>query len=322
MLGTIRDRARRRVLTTSYPTMPETTPPLYRGTPLFDPAHCTGCADCADVCPSGAIEVERGAADAWSWRLDLARCVGCGACAEACPTGALAISRAFELAARSREDLLTHVSVRAERGTSAVAVDAGVGGRREGRDPSSRPLLGMTEAGEQLRRRIASLFRSSLHVRHLDLGSSNAEDWELTATLNPIYDLQRFGIDFVASPRHADMLVVTGAVTRNLAPALWHTYEATPDPKLVVALGTDACSGGVWGASYATAGGVDRCVPVDVYIPGDPPRPQAIVHGLLLALDRREQKVRADSAIATSSESGRWAQPPRPGERAAVEPRP
>jgi Ni,Fe-hydrogenase III small subunit len=143
----------------------------------------------------------------------------------------------------------------------------------------------------QLRERVERMFRRSLHIRHLDVGSSNGCDWEINALLNPVYDLQRFGIDFVASPRHADLLLVTGAVTRHLEPALWATYEATPDPKLVVAVGACACSGGVVEGSYATAGGVDRRLPVDIYIPGCPPRPQAILHGLLLALDRREQKV-------------------------------
>ena len=144
----------------------------------------------------------------------------------------------------------------------------------------------------RLRERIARTFRRSLQIRHLDVGSSNGCDWEINALLNPVYDLQRFGIDFVASPRQADLLLVTGAVTRHLEPALWATYEATPEPKLVVAVGACACSGGVVADSYATAGGVDRRIPVDVYIPGCPPRPQAILHGLLLALDRREQKVR------------------------------
>ena len=144
-----------------------------------------------------------------------------------------------------------------------------------------------------LRERVARTFRRSLQIRHLDVGSSNGCDWEINALLNPVYDLQRFGIDFVASPRHADLLLVTGAVTRHLEPALWATYEATPDPKLVVAVGACACSGGVVASSYATAGGLDRRVPVDVYVPGCPPRPNAIIHGLLLALDRREQKVNA-----------------------------
>jgi Ni,Fe-hydrogenase III small subunit len=154
-----------------------------------------------------------------------------------------------------------------------------------GPDPEIASLSGL------LRERIARTFQRSLQIRHLDVGSSNGCDWEINALLNPVYDLQRFGIDFVASPRHADLLLVTGAVTRHLEPALWATYEATPDPKLVVAVGACACSGGVVTGSYATAGGVDQRLPVDVYIPGCPPRPQAILHGLLLALGRREQKV-------------------------------
>jgi Ni,Fe-hydrogenase III small subunit len=157
------------------------------------------------------------------------------------------------------------------------------------------PAADEAALAEGLRARIARTFRSSLQVRHLDAGSSNAEDWELSALLNPVYDLQRLGIDFVASPRHADMLLVTGAVTRNLHPALLATYEAMPEPKIVAAIGTDACSGGIAHDSYATVGGVDRVLPVDVYVPGDPPRPQAILHGLLLALDRRAQKVRGEA---------------------------
>jgi Ni,Fe-hydrogenase III small subunit len=147
----------------------------------------------------------------------------------------------------------------------------------------------------RLRERVARTFRRSLQIRHLDVGSSNGCDWEINALLNPVYDLQRFGIDFVASPRHADLLLVTGAVTRHLEPALWATYEATPEPRLIVAVGACACTGGVVAGGYATAGGVDQRIPVDVYVPGCPPRPQAILHGLLLALDRRDQKVLAST---------------------------
>jgi Ni,Fe-hydrogenase III small subunit len=124
----------------------------------------------------------------------------------------------------------------------------------------------------------------------MDAGSDNGTDWELSALLNPVYDVQRLGIDMVASPRHADLLLVTGPVTRNLEMALRRTYEAMPVPGIVVAAGAEACGGGVWQGSYAHAGGVDRVLPVDVYIPGDPPRPQAIIYGLLLALDRVEQQ--------------------------------
>ncbi len=172
-------------------------------------------------------------------------------------------------------------------------------------DPDAQVL------GARLRERIGRLFRRSLHIRHLDLGSSNGCDWEINALLNPVYDVQRFGIDFVASPRHADLLLVTGPVTRHLEPALWATYEATPDPKLVVAVGACACSGGVVAESYATAGGVDQRVPVDVYIPGCPPRPQAILHGLLLALDRRDPKVVAEHRDVNAAHGLRRRQPVR-----------
>jgi Ni,Fe-hydrogenase III small subunit len=121
----------------------------------------------------------------------------------------------------------------------------------------------------------------------VDIGSCNACDFEMTHMYtNPVYDLQQYGIDFVASPRHADMLMVTGVVTRNSTQSLRMTYEATPSPKLVMAVGACACSGQVFGDSYAIRGGVDEQVPVDIYVPGCPPKPQALLHGLLLALDR------------------------------------
>ncbi|HEY3080988.1 MAG TPA: 4Fe-4S binding protein [Chloroflexota bacterium] len=303
MLRPLRELLRRGSLTEAYPAEHGTAPPLFRGMPSLDPALCRGHAACASICPTGAIAVEPRDAGGWSWRLDRSACVGCGLCAEVCPTGAIAISPEFELAARRREDLVTTVELvpsGADVPTPADVARSPLGSPHPDpphatrkRVPGGDPLPEGAPTPTELRRRIAGLFRSSLHVRHLDVGSDNGADWELNATLNPLYDLQRFGIDFVASPRHADMLVVTGAVTRNLLPALLRTYEATPEPKLVMALGTDACSGGITRGSYAALGGVDRHLPVDVYVPGDPPRPPAIVHGFLLALDRREQKVRA-----------------------------
>jgi Ni,Fe-hydrogenase III small subunit/Pyruvate/2-oxoacid:ferredoxin oxidoreductase delta subunit len=140
--------------------------------------------------------------------------------------------------------------------------------------------------GETLKGKIREMFGRSLHIRHVDVGSCNACDFEMAALNNPIYDLQQYGIDFVASPRHADMLMVTGVVTRNLTQALLMTYEATPVPKLVMAVGACAAGGQTFGSSYALRGAVDTLVPVDVYVPGCPPRPQALIHGLLLALGR------------------------------------
>jgi Ni,Fe-hydrogenase III small subunit len=137
-----------------------------------------------------------------------------------------------------------------------------------------------------LRDQIARTLRRSLHIRHLDAGSCNGCDWELTALLNPVHDIQQYGIDFVASPRHADLLIVTGVMTRNLTLAAIRTYRAMPGPRLVVAVGACGCSGGIFGASYAGGGGTDTVLPVDIYIPGCPPHPQALIHGLLLAMGR------------------------------------
>lgn len=196
----------------------------------------------------------------------MARCVFCGRCEEACPNQAIGFSTDFELAARSREALVVRSGAVVASATPAEAPDT---------------------LGRRFSRRLQGLLGRSLHVRHMDAGSDNSTDWELSALLNPIYDIQRLGIDVVASPRHADVLFVTGPVTRNLAMALRLTYDAMPAPQLVVAAGAEACGGGVWQGGYAHAGGVDQVLPVDVYIPGDPPRPEAIIHGLLLAMDRR-----------------------------------
>src|SRR5207248_10400121 len=134
----------------------------------------------------------------------------------------------------------------------------------------------------------------SLHVRQVDAGSCNGCELEIAAMANPLYDLERFGIHLVASPRHADVLLVTGPVTRNMEIALQRTYDAAPDPRVVVAVGACGCSGGLFGeGTYASIGGVDRIIPVDVYIPGCPPRPQAILNGLLVAMGVREARVRA-----------------------------
>lgn len=125
----------------------------------------------------------------------------------------------------------------------------------------------------------------SLHVRHLDAGSCNGCDFEMGALSGPAYDLARYGVHFVASPRHADLLMVTGVVTRNLEQALRMTYEAMPEPRLVMACGACSAGGSTYGASYAIVGAADKVVPVDIYVPGCPPRPSAMIAGLLAAAD-------------------------------------
>ena len=148
----------------------------------------------------------------------------------------------------------------------------------------------LEEIGEQLRGRIGGLFGGSLAIREVDAGSCNGCEVEIVGLNSPLYDIERFGIHFVASPRHADMLLVTGPVTRNMELALRKTYDATPEPRLVVAVGACGCSGGIFGQNYASLGGVDSTIPVDVYIPGCPPRPHALLHGILLAVERLGQK--------------------------------
>lgn len=147
--------------------------------------------------------------------------------------------------------------------------------------------------GRKIESHVRKLFSGSLAIREVDAGSSNAEEQELTALSNPFYDVERFGMHFVASPRHADMLMVTGPVARNMAHALKTAYEATPDPKIVVAVGDGAIDGGIFRDSYAILGGVDQVIPVHFSIPGDPPSPKQILCALLKILqviDENNQK--------------------------------
>jgi Ni,Fe-hydrogenase III small subunit len=129
-----------------------------------------------------------------------------------------------------------------------------------------------------------------LHIREVDAGSCNGCEIEIVGLNSPVYDIERFGIHFVASPRHADMLLVTGPVSRNMELALRKTYDATPEPRLVVAVGACGCSGGLFGQNYASLGGVDKVIPVDVYIPGCPPNPHALIYGILTAISRLQRK--------------------------------
>ncbi len=143
-----------------------------------------------------------------------------------------------------------------------------------------------TPAAERLHAWITGRLGRSLHVRHLDAGSCNGCEWEIAALLNAYHDISRLGIDFVASPRHADLLLVTGIMTRNLEAAARRTYEAMAEPRLVVAVGACAISGGVFAGSYAGRDGIGGTLPVDVFVPGCPPRPEAIIEGMLRAVGR------------------------------------
>ena len=142
----------------------------------------------------------------------------------------------------------------------------------------------LEEIGAQLKNRIGELFNGSLAIREVDAGSCNGCELEIHAINNPYYGIERFGIHFVASPRHADMLLVTGPVSRHMQAALIRTYDATPDPKLVIAVGECGANGGEFGVSYASCGAVSNVIPVDAVIRGCPPTPLDLMRGILKAI--------------------------------------
>jgi Ni,Fe-hydrogenase III small subunit len=271
MLRTVMHSLRDGVVTSRYPDAPADVPERFRGAPLPTIGSPFAALPAPLVCPTGAISAgDEGA----GYTIDLGRCIFCGRCADEPPDGAIRMDGDFELSGRWREEMLIRVGRDAEGRVTELAPEA----------------TGLAELGDRVAERIRRTFARSLHLRHLDSGSCNACDWELVALLAPHYDVRRLGIDFVASPRHADGVIVTGPVTRNLEPAVRRTFEAIPEPRVVISVGACACSGGIAGASYASAGGVDQVLPVDVYVPGCPPRPEAILFGILLAVGRIEAR--------------------------------
>ena len=150
--------------------------------------------------------------------------------------------------------------------------------------------LGIEAIGRNLKREADAIFQRSIAIRELDSGSDNAAEIEISNLTNAFYDAERFGISFVASPRHADVLMVTGAVTRNMAGAVMATYEAMPSPKYVIAVGDDACDGGIFRGTYAVLGGADAVLPVDMKIPGNPPTPKQILAGLLALMKKAQDR--------------------------------
>lgn len=234
------------------------------GMPRYNPAHCSDdCQACADVCPTRAITMRPTPekADGKDGRLDVdyGRCVVCQLCTEACPTGAMTPSSDWAFGARRREDLVWQTP----------------------------PAEASFAAGASRRR-----FRRSLHIRHVDAGSCNGCESELQALNNPFYNLHRLGIFFTASPRFADLLLVTGPVTNAMIVPMQAAYEAMPEPRWVMAVGTCAVSGGIAEGGYASGHGLDGVLPVDVYLPGCPPNPAAIIHALMMFLDRAPQRVK------------------------------
>ena len=283
MFKILNETFRTGIVTTRYPHAAANIAAGSRGLPRIDFSAWQDARPAAQVCPTGAIAVS----DQGAMRdvtVDYGLCVFCGLCAEATPEGAVQITSEFELAVEDRQDLIVSAQYSLNHDGSHRNLTSLCSGTTA-KEPAAE------RAGRKLKDKISAILGRSLAIREVDAGSCNGCELEIHALNNPIYDIERFGIHFVASPRHADMLLVTGPVTRNMEVALKKTYLATPDPRLVVAVGACGISGGIFGRNYASLGGVDQVIPVDVYIPGCPPRPQALLQGILLAIGRMEAKV-------------------------------
>lgn len=262
--------------TTTYPAPGAAVPEGPFQDVAIDPTRVRDLGRAADACPNGALTAEGSHA-----HIDHGACLACGACARADP--GFTLTRGFENAARARHDQ-----------QELVALDLA---STEARDaPHDEAALGATKT--KLRDEIRRVFGRSLHIREVAAGGCNGCEVEAVNLSNPYYDVERLGVHFVASPRHADMLLVTGPTSWHMADPLRVAYEAMPAPKLVVAVGACGIMGGPFVGSYAVTGGVDRVLPVDVYIPGCPPRPEALIHGVLLAVGKAEQKIQHRDAVA------------------------
>jgi Ni,Fe-hydrogenase III small subunit/NAD-dependent dihydropyrimidine dehydrogenase PreA subunit len=252
MFNIIRERVRQGYRTIPYPAgdLPQ-LPERYRGLPIIDADKCPdGCRECVAACPTDAIRSDDTLA------IDLGRCLFCTDCLDACPEDAIQYTGDFRLATRRREDLVV------DDRTYALATAL---------DQKSRRMFGR-----------------SLQLRQVSAGGCNACEADINVLATVVFDLGRFGIKIVASPRHADGLIVTGPVTRNMKLALEKTYAATPAPKFVIAVGACAISGGPFAGHEEQCDGCDSLLPVDLYIPGCPPHPLTILDGILRLLGRIE----------------------------------
>lgn len=253
MLKSLKMRLQQGHKTVAFPSDEARLPQGFRGRPVINPSHRDDLQRAAEECPTGAIALDPP-------RIDLGACTFCGLCAEACQNGAIRFTPDHRLAAGRRDDL----------------------------------VLGENEMRlvEALDHRTRSLFGRSLKLRVVSAGGCSGCEAELAALNNVVFDLSRFGIQFVASPRHADGVVITGPVTHNMTGALRATYAAIPTPRLVIAVGACAISGGVLAGADAAHAGIPNDIPVDLYVPGCPPHPLTILDGLVRLLGKRSQPER------------------------------
>lgn len=259
MIKTILARLQQKHRTITYPDgLPPPLPDRFRGRPVIDIAKCLkGCRVCAEACPTGALDL------ADPTQLDLGKCLFCTDCAEACPQHGITYSANYQLAARDRKSL-------------RIASDQQV----------------VEVAGAALDAKLKKMFGRSLKLRQVCAAGCGACEADTNVLCTVGWDLSRFGIQFVASPRHADGLLVTGPVSLNMALALKKTYDAVSEPRIVIAVGACAISGGPYSGHTQVNNGADAIVPVDLYVPGCPPHPLTILDGLLRLIGRIEDGTR------------------------------
>jgi Ni,Fe-hydrogenase III small subunit/formate hydrogenlyase subunit 6/NADH:ubiquinone oxidoreductase subunit I len=256
MLDLLRTRLKQGTRTSGFPREAPEFPERFRGRPAFDASRCgDGCRECAPSLPSPLIQL--GATATAAATVDVGACLFSPEEAAMCPEGAVSFTREFRMASSTRQGL--------------------------------HSTTGEVELARALDQRSRRLFGRSLRLRSVAAGSCNGCESELVALGNVVFDLARFGVQFVASPRHADGIVVTGAVSANMSAALRATYDAVPDPRLVIAVGACAINGGPFRGSPEVGHGVPDDLPVDLWVPGCPPHPLTVLDGVLRLLGRIEE---------------------------------
>lgn len=288
MIKALRSRLHQGYKTNAFPAEDPRLPERYPGAPRLETERCTVCGACKAICPTSAISVQSGEPAGAEPRLalDLGRCIFCRKCETACPEGAIAFTGSFRMGARAKAGLVLGVTPHAQLTASHAP------GAHENYAGAGNQALNSEETRliEALDRKMLKIFGRAMKIRQVSAGGCNACEADVNVLETIGFDLSRFGISITASPRHADAIIVTGPVSKNMELALRKTYEAMPSPKLVIAVGACAISGGIYRGLADVCGGADAVIPIDLYIPGCPPHPMTILNALLELLNRVPRK--------------------------------